>query len=254
MKAMTVARRATTGLLPGSIRRLIGIGRPNKQAGPIDLSRENYVVDLLEIDPSAPRKTFMDFGCGLMRIGKTGRVNAYYVDTVLSPYADEICDRRSIGALMAFDEAGFRIDGIVCFAAIQYCTRNEVAGFFDCASRIVRAGGLVFLEVDGRDLMGARASTDEARYKNDYDKVERVVSRTVLRYPRAGRSLLKYLRKSNLYVNCLRYSDYRAIFSARFEVTRLQTRSAQTHWNWLDASDVKDDELLYRIWLKPRST
>ena len=253
MKTMTVARRATTGLLPASIRRLIGIGRPNKQAGPADLARENYVVDLLEIDPSAPRKTFVDFGCGLMRIGATGRVDAYYVDTVLSPYADDICDRRSVGALRALAEAGLLVDGIVCFAAIQYCTQDEVGQFFDCASRIVREGGLVFLEVDGRDLMGARAPTDEARHTNDYDRMQRIVTRTILRHPRTGHALLRYLRKSNLYVNCLRYSEYRKIFSARFNVTRLQTRSATTNWTWLDTTDVTDSELLYRVWLKPKA-
>lgn len=253
MKISVIIRRLITLIIPKSTVRKLKLSAPDR-GGIEKFIRENELLDVAGFPANAKLKV-LDFGCGRMRIGRTGRVKAYYVDTASSAYIERDCDSRGLNALASLENAGIKFDAILANSSIQYLFPEDVFEFFRLSSGLLcsERESFLFLEIDQRDLLdGVDKRTGVAYYKNDFKNIIDICNNSGSSTRELYSRIMKILQKANIYTNSLRFDDYFKRFENYFVLLRAQQNLDGLASSWTDCEVVDKDALLFRLWLRNR--
>ena len=235
---------------------MLGLYRPVRIDSSVNLQREFALLNTynsIKISNSPEKAKLVDFGCGTTRLSNTGLVSAYYIDSVNSPYCNEECDLRSLDALNSIAVAELKFDGIIANTVIQYLTEFEVKLFFELSRKILKPEGVLFIEVDNRDLLSGRdEKTGHAKYINEFHQVHFILNNISSASPKLSALVIKYLKHANIFVNCMYFSNYKKIFDQDFKILKQQVCSPSSNWQWVDEENILDNALLFRVWLSLR--
>lgn len=253
MKYSVIFRRLVGLAIPKKIKRKLQLTAPDR-GGDNKLERENNLLNLVGVSTEQNLR-FLDFGCGRMRIGRTGRVKAYYVDTSLSSYVESDCDIRGLNALASLVDAGVDFDTIISNSAIQYLFPEDVSKFFCYSNNLLKSSGmrLLFLEIDQRDLMdGVNKISGVAYYKNEFRLALTQINDSKIIPSFLKVLLLKILQSANIYTNSLRFSDYLSMFEKYFILVKAEQNLDGLSTSWVECEAVSNNVLLFRLWLQKR--
>lgn len=192
MKSLNIAVRLVSSVLPDFFLEYLNIGRPSRQGD----EKEYYqnISDLLngiEAD-----QTIMDFGCGTRRISRHIPCRALYVDKKKYFNKNDPDFEIYFNGLKALEKfPSDSLDACISISVLQYLTPAQCADFFLLTSRLLKRGGLLLIEVDGRDLLSGVDAAGNAPYLNEFSLL-------------SHNKHASFFQKTGLYTNNIPFKGY----------------------------------------------
>lgn len=233
MRVHVIIRRLILAILPNRITLALGKGRPRR-------GRLEYGADVMALFTDHSQKySILDFGCGDIRIGEDKNWDVRYIDTKSNSNLDSRVDTRSLDALDEYQNKGIKFDVSIAISSLQYLSPRMLEKYYVLMGKLIRTeNGLLYVEIDNRDLMSGIDSTGNAPYCNEYQWIAR----------RLNEKCANYLATLNLYVNCININDHiKMMIENGFNIVQIEINMDSDNEKWIESMVIPINCLRARI-------
>lgn len=233
MRVHVIIRRIILAILPESITMVLGKGRPRR-------GRLEYGADVMALFPDHSRQySILDFGCGDIRIGEDKNWDVRYIDAKGNSNWDGRVDIRSLDALDEYKSKDEKFDVSIAISSLQYLSPKMLEKYYALMGKLVQSeNGLLYVEIDNRDLMSGIDYTGSAPYCNEYQWIAN----------RLNERHANYLATLNLYVNCININEHiKMMIENYFNVVQIEINMDSNNENWIKSKVVPINCLRARI-------